>query len=69
MKVLKLFGVGLLVTLLLPSLTLAASNIGERSENEPGVTWTLRIPGFNDLTSIAYGNGLFVVVGGSHSVV
>ena len=28
-----------------------------------GTTWTLRIPGFNDLNGVAYGDGLFVAVG------
>ena len=59
----KLFGVGFLAALLLLLPTLANTNSG----NEPGATWTLRVLGFNDLKRVAYGNGLFVAVGGSPS--
>jgi hypothetical protein len=62
MKTLKLYGARLLVTLLL---TLVAYNASGSSGSEAGATWTLRVPGFNDLNSVTYGNGLFVAVGGS----
>ncbi|ALJ92190.1 hypothetical protein TO73_2602 (plasmid) [Thermus aquaticus Y51MC23] len=61
MKTLRLYGAGLLVALLL---TLAAYNASGSSGSEAGATWTLRIPGFNDLNGVAYGNGTFVAVGG-----
>jgi hypothetical protein len=62
MNTLRLYGAGLLVALLL---TLAAYNASGSSDSEAGATWTLRVPGFNDLNGVAYGNGLFVAVGGS----
>jgi long-subunit fatty acid transport protein len=63
MKTFRLYGVRLLVALLL---TLAAYNASGSSGSEAGATWTLRVPGFNDLNGVAYGNGLFVAVGGSY---
>jgi hypothetical protein len=60
MKTLRPYGARLLVALLL---TLAAYNASASSGSEAGATWTLRVPGFNDLKSVTYGNGLFVVVG------
>jgi hypothetical protein len=62
MKNLRLYGARLLVALLL---TLAAYNASGSSGSGAGTTWTLRVPGFNDLNSVTYGNGLFVAVGGS----
>jgi len=62
MKTFRLYGARLLVALLL---TLVAHNASGSSGSEAGATWTLRVPGFNDLNSVAYGNGLFVAVGGS----
>ncbi len=61
MKTFRLYGARLLVALLL---TLAAYNASASSRSEAGATWTLRVPGFNDLESVTYGNGLFVAVGG-----
>jgi hypothetical protein len=60
MKTLRPYGARLLVALLL---TLAAYNASASSGSEAGTTWTLRVPGFNNLESVTYGNGLFVVVG------
>jgi hypothetical protein len=62
MKTLRLYGAGLF----------AAHNIngggggsegGGGSGSGAGTTWTLRIPGLNDLRGVTYGNGLFVAVG------
>jgi hypothetical protein len=71
MKNLRLYGAGLLVALLLPLAACGTSGGGsggsggsEGSGSGAGTTWTLRFPGFNDLNSVAYGNGLFVAVGG-----
>jgi len=61
MKTLRLYGAGLLAALLL---TLAAYNASGSSGSEAGATWTLRIPRFNDLNGVTYGNGIFVAVGG-----
>ena len=61
MKALRFCGARLLVALLL---TLAAYNASGSSGSEAGATWTLSIPGFNDLNGVAYGNGTFVAVGG-----
>ena len=63
MKTLRLYGVRLLVALLL---TLAAYNASGSSGSGAGTTWTLRVPGFNNLNGVVYGKGLFVAVGGSH---
>jgi len=63
MKILRRYGARLLVALLL---TLAAYNASASSGSEAGTTWTLRVPGFNDLSSVTYGNGLFVAVGEFH---
>jgi hypothetical protein len=63
MKTLRPYGARLLVALLL---TLAAYNAGASSGSEAGTTWTLRVPGFNNLSSVTHGNGLFVAVGNSH---
>ena len=75
MKRLGFYGVRFLVVLLL---ALAVYNNSGRATGEgggsgggsgsgAGTTWTLRIPGFNELSSVTYGNGLFVAVGGSYS--
>jgi hypothetical protein len=64
MKNLRLYGARLLVALLL---TLAAYNASASSGSEAGTTWTLRVPGFNHLNSVTYGNGLFVAVRDSPS--
>ena len=63
MKNLRLYGARLLVALLL---TLVAYNASGSSRSEAGTTWTLRVPGFNNLRSVTYGNGLFVAVGEFH---
>jgi hypothetical protein len=42
---------------------LVAYNASGSSGSDAGTTWTLRVPGFNDLNSVTYGNGLFVAVG------
>ena len=62
MKTLRFCGARLLVALLL---TLVAYNASGSSGSDAGATWTLRVPGINDFSSVTYGNGLFVVVGGS----
>jgi hypothetical protein len=67
MKRLGLYGAGLF----------AAHNIngggggsegGGGSGSGAGTTWTLRIPGFNNLNGVTCGNGLFVAVGDGGSI-
>jgi hypothetical protein len=62
MKTFRFYRARLLATLLL---TLVAHNASGSSGSEAGAIWTLRVPGFNNLNSVTYGNGLFVAVGGS----
>nr|WP_158540211.1 hypothetical protein [Thermus aquaticus]AWU47335.1 Cell wall binding protein [Thermus aquaticus] len=64
MKTLRPYGARLLVALVL---TLTAYNAGASSRSEVSATWTLRVPGFNHLNSVTYGNGLFVAVRDSPS--
>jgi len=65
MKTLKLYGARLLVALLL---TLVAYSTSASSGSGAGTTWTLRVPGFNNLNGVAYGNGIFVAVGGGGTI-
>ena len=65
MKTLRLYGARLLVALLL---TLAAYNASGSSGSGVGATWTLRVPGINNLNGVAYGNGTFVAVGSNGTI-
>ena len=75
MKRLGFYEEGFLVAPLLPLTALTACDIsgggiGGGGRGEAGITWTLRTPmRFNSfLDDVVYGNGLFVAVGGSGTI-
>lgn len=62
MKKLGLYGAGLFATHNINGGG-GGSEGGGGSGSGAGTTWTLRIPVFNDLKGVTYGDGLFVAVG------